>query len=218
MSNKMIIITGHLAAGKTTFSTKLSEALQIPCLQKDTIKSVIGKDITMKNRDESKLFSNVTFHLMMYVADLLMSCGYPYILEGNFTPHNEDDLRCLLDRHGYEALTFLFHGDISVLHQRFLARDLTSERDPANKSYGTLTQYCDFEDVLKILGTFSTGNKIVKIDCTDFTKINDKESIEIARKFLCGNYTLEREKLHEGITIDEIAERIRCRKENAENQ
>jgi hypothetical protein len=33
-----------------------------------------------------------------------------------------------------------------------------------------------------------------------------------------GNYTEEREKLLDGVTIDEIAERIRRRKENSKNQ
>jgi predicted kinase len=184
MKKKLIIVTGYLAAGKTTFSTKLSQSLQLPCLQKDTVKSVIGREIEMKSRTESSLFSRVTFDLMMHFADRLMACGYPFILEGNFNQGNGVVLQELIDHYGYETLTYFFQGDLGILHQRFLERDLSEERDPVNKIHGLLDRFEDFENVAIALDAFSVSGTIMRIDGTYFSPSKDESAIESARNYL----------------------------------
>ncbi|MCL2722018.1 MAG: hypothetical protein FWD47_11860 [Treponema sp.] len=43
MQNKIILVGGCCAAGKSIFSNKLSNLLNIPCFNKDVIKEVLGE-------------------------------------------------------------------------------------------------------------------------------------------------------------------------------
>jgi hypothetical protein len=75
-------------------------------------------------------------------------------------------------------------GDLKILHQRFLERDNKPERDKANRSEGTLNDYNKFSSVIKPLGEFNVGDKIIKIDTSYFEKINYEKYIEEAKIFL----------------------------------
>jgi len=82
----IIIVTGYLAAGKSTFARRLSEAVNIPCIIKDTFKIALCESISLISKEESSRFSAVTFNGMMYVTERLMEAGQSLIIEGNFTP------------------------------------------------------------------------------------------------------------------------------------
>ena len=86
MNRKIIVITGYLASGKSTFARLLSSELNIPCFIKDTFKSAICASIDVNNRGESSRFSAVTFDAMIYVAERLIETGVPAVIEGNFVP------------------------------------------------------------------------------------------------------------------------------------
>jgi len=86
MENKLIVIQGYLAAGKSTFARQLSTALKVPCFVKDTFKSALCESIELASREESSRFSAVTFDGLLYIAEQMLEAGQPLILEGNFTP------------------------------------------------------------------------------------------------------------------------------------
>ena len=86
MNKKIIIIEGYLASGKSTFALQLSKSINVPYLIKDTFKIALCKNISVANRNESSLFSTVTFDAMMYVTERLFETGNPVIIEGNFVP------------------------------------------------------------------------------------------------------------------------------------
>lgn len=126
MNKKIIIVEGYLASGKTTFAQQLSEQVKVPCLIKDTFKIAICKNVSVEDRQTSSAFSAVTFDAMMYVTERMFEAGYPIIIEGNFVPagvKKVDEagmIRQLIDKYGYESLTFQFKGDTRVLHTRFV--------------------------------------------------------------------------------------------------
>jgi predicted kinase len=86
MNKKIIIIEGYLASGKSTFAIRLSRAINVPYLVKDTFKSALCTNVPLNSREESSRFSVVTFNAMMYVTERLIETGYPVIIEGNFVP------------------------------------------------------------------------------------------------------------------------------------
>jgi len=49
MRNKIILVGGYCATGKSTFSLKLSEMINIPCFNKDIIKEVLGDGFGPEN-------------------------------------------------------------------------------------------------------------------------------------------------------------------------
>ena len=194
MNRKIIIIAGYLASGKSTFALRLSQEVMIPYLIKDTFKSAICTNIPITNREEGSRFSAATFDAIAYVTERFMETGFPLIIEGNFVmgghmKTNEGNvIKSLIEKYDYQSLTYIFWGDTRVMCDRFNSREKLPERGQANQVFGELT-YEVFEKWLPPLANFSVGGKIVKIDTTDFEKVDFDKHIETARLFLSSKNT-----------------------------
>ena len=190
MNPKIILAAGHLAAGKTAFSLRLSRELGVPCFNKDCLKSALSERLPVRNREESKRLSAATFDALAHIAQRLMEAGQPLILESNFVSGEYDwkaneaaVLRGLIERYRYRSLTFLLVGDPRALYERFIARDNTPERGEANRLMEPLF-YGDFARSVALLGDFDIGGERVTIDTTDFGRVDFDRHIETARAFL----------------------------------
>ena len=64
MNNKIIIVEGYLASGKSTFALKLSESLTIPYFIKDTFKIALCENISVNDEvlGGKNLFLNYEKH------------------------------------------------------------------------------------------------------------------------------------------------------------
>ena len=193
--NKVIVIAGYLAAGKSTFATKLSSAINVPYLIKDSFKTAICENVSILNREDSRRFSAITFDAMMYVTERLIETGNPVIIEGNFKPYGirkvgEESvtdgeagvIKSLINRYNCESLTYLFTGDTKILYKRFIEREKSPQRG-ANKLFEDIT-FDEFNDYCVSLGKFDVGGNIIKIDSTDFSKIDFNEYIDKACLFI----------------------------------
>jgi predicted kinase len=189
VNRKIIIVTGYLASGKSTFAHLLSKEINVPYLIKDTFKIALCENVPITNREESSRFSAVTFNAMMYVTERLMETGCPIIIEGNFVPtgiKKADEagvIKTLIGKYGFEPLTFKFSGDTRILHKRFMEREKTPERGQPNIMF-TEIPYNDFDRYCHNLGGFDVGGEIIKVDTTDFNNVDFGSFIETARVFL----------------------------------
>ena len=189
MNNKIIIVEGYLASGKSAFALKLSESLKIPYFIKDTFKIALCENISVNDRNESSRFSAVTFDGMMYAIERLFEVGYPVIIEGNFVPEGvkrideSKIIRGIINKYSYKSLVFKFSGDTKILHRRFIERERLPERGQVNKM-GFEPSYTEFDAWCHNLDKFDVGGKVIKIDTTDFSKVNFERYIEVARLFI----------------------------------
>jgi len=179
MNKKLIVIAGHLAAGKTTFALKLSKELNIPSFCKDLIKNALGTNIIIKNREDDKRLSAATFDAITFITERFMETHMPLIVEANFVNNNHASineaavLQALVEKYHYRTLTFLFTGKANILRDRFIKRG----------SSLSLTQE-EFERVSFLLGCFDIGGKTEKIDTTEIESVDFAHHIETARKFI----------------------------------
>lgn len=189
MNRKIIIVEGYLASGKSTFALRLSKAIHVPYLIKDTFKIALCESVSVTDRHESSRFSAVTFDAMMYVTERMFEAGYPIIIEGNFVPtgvkKTDESMRIkqLIDQYGYKALTFKFMGDTQALYQRFIEREKTPERGQVNKM-GSVPSYEDFDRWCHHLDGFHVGGEIVKVDTSDFQAVDFDRYFELAGQFM----------------------------------
>ena len=189
MNKKIIIVEGYLASGKSTFAQQLSKHINIPYLIKDTLKIALCESVTIANRDESSIFSAVTFDAMMYVTERMFETGCPIIIVGNFVPagvKKVDEagvIRQLIDKYEYSSLVFKFTGDTRVLYKRFVEREETLERGQVNK-IGADVSYDVFDGWCHNLDSFDVGGKIIRVDTTDFDSVDFEGYYEIARQFI----------------------------------
>ncbi|MDR2836220.1 MAG: AAA family ATPase [Bacteroidales bacterium] len=109
MKNKLIIITGYPASGKSTFAMKLSENLDVPFFNLDSIKTAIGKEIEINNWENSICFGKISFFVLMYILENLMKVNKPLIIENSFIKDHETVIKYLLEKYEYEALTYFLN-------------------------------------------------------------------------------------------------------------
>lgn len=158
---KILIITGDLATGKSTFGEILAKRYCCPALYKDKVKELLADSIGFKNREENKRLSIAAVELMIHCFTAVAESGGDIILEANF---KEDELRklsILRDDYGYKMLTLVLHADMEKIYERFVNRIENENRHPAHISgfdgYDSLKYYIElgrrqatFGDVLEI--------------------------------------------------------------------
>lgn len=120
--NNLILITGDLAAGKSTLARSLSEELKIPCLIKDNMKEIACDAIGYETREENRALSISAVNSMIYVFNQTALVGGDLILEANFRNDEISAIKEIADEHGYNVVLIVLMGDINLLYQRFLDR------------------------------------------------------------------------------------------------
>ena len=167
----------------------LSKALSIPYLVKDTFKTALCTSVPITNREEGSRFSAVTFDAMMYVTERLIETGYPVIIEGNFVPRGVKKvdeagvIKTLINKYACKTLTYKFCGDTHILHKRFLERDRLAERGQANRLF-TEPGFSDFSTWCNNLEEFDVGGEIIRVDTTDFKKVDFESLVKKALQFV----------------------------------
>ena len=124
----LIIITGDLAAGKSTLANSLSMELGIPCLIKDTLKEIACDAIGYETREENRELSIAAVNSMIYVFSQTAKVGGDLILEANFRANELEEIKEIADEYEYRVALIMMTGDIPLLYQRFLDRLPTRHR------------------------------------------------------------------------------------------
>ena len=183
MDNKIIIVGGYCATGKSVFARKLSGLLNIPCFIKDVIKEVLGDGFGPENDMVEKKGSAVTFLLMMHIAELFLQTGSVCILESNFKAREIEQLKVLLEKYKAECLTFIFKGDFDVLFDRYMRRDVSEKRHWVHNTTGETAE--NFKEGHLRVGIGETGiGQTITIDTTSFEKVNFEDLFALAKKFI----------------------------------
>ena len=179
--NKIILVTGMPAAGKSTFSLKLAQRLNIPCFNKDMIKETMGDGFGSESGEVFKKGSKTTFLLMMHIAERFLQVGQICILESNFLHHDSEQIKILLEKYNCECLTFMFGGNLDVLSERYFNRD--TERHWVHgkaEDKETIKNYTLKTNILEV----SFGGQVINVDATSFDKIDYEGLFMAAKKFI----------------------------------
>ena len=180
---KLLLITGDLATGKSTFSNILSKRYDTVAFTKDTIKEVLGDTIGFANREENLKLSKATMELMIFVFSEFTKLDKNLILEANFHKADLEKLHEIAIAHNYEVMVLVLRGDINILHKRYLNRIYHENRHPVH-----LSTTCDiFDDFRKYVETARkeeiTGNTF-EIDANDFSYQKDETLLSQIDRFM----------------------------------
>ena len=144
--NKLIIISGDLAAGKSTLAIALSKELSIPCLIKDDMKEIACDYIGFSNREENRKISAASVAEMIYCFNQMALVDNDIILEANFRQEEIDQILSIAEENGYTVYPFELEGNIDLLYDRFLKR--LPDRHPAHKTQHLEESKEKFMDVI----------------------------------------------------------------------
>ena len=149
--NKVILIGGELATGKTTLAKSLSKKTGIPFFYKDVIKEILADQIGFANRDENKNLSKTQFEIFFNISEQFIDAKKDLILESNFKQEEVDRLNELFTNAGYKIISIVLDGDDDILYKRYLNRFANENRHPAHANFGNKDEFNDYnKNLLKV--------------------------------------------------------------------
>jgi len=144
---RLIIITGDLAAGKSTLASALSDELRIPFITKDRLKEIACDIFGFHNRQGNRLLSEVAVDSMIYFFAQSAQTGQDLIIEANFRSTELAKIKAIAEQNAYQVVLILLAGDIKLLYQRFLdrlpLRHIAHRVDNIEHSFETFAQYIE---------------------------------------------------------------------------
>lgn len=180
-----ILVTGIPAAGKSTMAKYLAEHLSVPMISKDRIKELLFETVGFQSREEKVKLGIASMNIMYDMAEQLMKCNLPFILENNFENVSKDGLDNILKKYSYTAVTITLTGDYEKIYQRYVARNESADRHRGhvvNDSYpekvsGRKIAPVSFESFLsgiqnRGMDSFVSNGPHIVVDTTDFGKVD----------------------------------------------
>lgn len=180
-----ILVTGIPASGKSTMAKFLAENLSIPVISKDKIKELLFDDVGFKSREEKVKLGIASMNIMYCMAEQLMKCNQPFVLENNFENVSKEGLDEILGKYSYKAITLTLTGNYKKIYERFVERNMSTDRHRGhvvNDCYPEIDvnrkldpiPYENFEAGIKNRGmdSFKSNGPQIVVDTTDFQNVN----------------------------------------------
>lgn len=180
---KLLLITGDIATGKSTFANILSQRYNTNVFFKDSIKEVLGDTIGFSNREENKKLSNASMELMFFMFSEFAKLGKGLILESNFHRAELERLHKIAQGNGYNVLTIALFGDAEILHARYLNRMKNENRHPVHLST-TIDKFDDFKRCSDYLTSIEIPGDVIRINATDFSYQSSEEILSEIDAFM----------------------------------
>ena len=180
---KLLLIMGDIAAGKSTFANILAKRYDTNVFFKDSIKEVLGDTIGFSNRDENLKLSKATMELMFFIFSEFGKLNKNLILESNFHTAELERLHKMAYEHNYDVLTLVLHGDVEILHKRYLNRMQNENRHPVHLST-TIDVFEDFKNCTEYLRSAKIPGNMININVDDFSYQTDKEILARIDEFM----------------------------------
>lgn len=172
MKNKIIIITGLSASGKTTIGKELAKRMSIPFISKDAVKELMFDGLGWKDREWSKKLGLASYDLLYYFAEALLRAKVSFMIESNFkSEFDTPKFMALKEKYDFDVVQILCKADGEVLFDRFKKRSESGQRHPGHVD---TTSFDEFKNTL-LTGRcepLALQGKIIEIDTTDFDKVD----------------------------------------------
>jgi predicted kinase len=181
MKNKIILVGGYCAAGKSTFARRLSQEVNIPCFEQDTLDETICDGFGRESGVYKMGSENVAFDLMLHIVERFLRTEKSCILESAFGLEGISKIKKLLDKYNCECLLFVLKGNPDVMLERYIERDKSGERhwihNPAQKGWFINEMPKDKLEEAEI------EQKII-VDTTSFEKVDYEALYDAAKRFI----------------------------------
>ena len=183
--NKLIIITGNLASGKSTLAKALGDYLNCVVINKDELKEIECDVFDYRNREENRLLSIAAIKNMIHFFSRLALTNQDAILEANFRTDEICEIADIAKENNYEVILLELIGDYELLYERFLDRMKT--RHKAHMSIGLQN---DFDKFIEYNEELLNQDLVFKPHIIDMTDMNATKVFEETLKILKENKML----------------------------
>jgi len=178
---QVLLISGHLAALKSTLAKRLASDLNVVCLNKDDMKEVLGDTIGFSNREENIKLSKATFGMMVKLMFDILRVQDLIILESNFKSDEIKYLNEIVYSHDIRQSSVFFTGEVGVLYERYV------RRQPDRHHVHTSTGLISFENFKMSMTPYDStlyGNRSFMFDTTVMNDIKYQELLKKVKELL----------------------------------
>lgn len=182
---KLLIITGDLACGKSTFAEHLSVKYGVPLFCKDNVKEILGDTVGFSDRAENRRLSVASVQIMEHIFARLAERGQDMIAEANFRSEELEAFHKIAENSGFDMLTLRFTGDEAILFRRFRDRIEHGDRHPVHQSAG-LKDLETFSAYLHTIRAEILPGRVVDVCADDFSFYSDPVLTETIERFMEG--------------------------------
>jgi predicted kinase len=160
----LIIVTGLPCTGKTTLARSLAAHLDLPLLDKDTVKEGLFDLFGSRSLSQSRALSALTYQVMLRLLEEFLDAGDSLVVEGNFTrPEHSLMFVDLKKAHPFEPRQVLCFARGEVLVERFKQRS----RHPGHQD-ALLYEELAAELSVGRSQPLQIGGRLLEVDTSDF--------------------------------------------------
>ncbi|MDD2646857.1 MAG: AAA family ATPase [Patescibacteria group bacterium] len=182
--SKVIIISGPPCTGKTTLAKKVASVFGLPIVSCDSIREILFDIFNCSNLVMFRKDREAGFAIMFNILKLLFTCNQNLIIDSTFWRREvRKELKKLQKQYKFKSLQINLKSSGIVLWDRYQERVASGHR---HKGY--LDHLRQRELRAKIIKGFSIPPKLkgktIKVDTTDFTKVDYRGLIKKIKIFL----------------------------------
>ena len=181
--NKLILVNGDIATGKSHYALILSERFNLPLYTKDEFKERFADESPCSTYEESHLLSLRAMDALIDEFIKNASQNADLILEANFHEEHLRRIEAIAEEHHYQILNLNLVGTPEILYQRYVNRRDNEFRHPVH----AINKLNDFESFKKYCldrkQEYMCG-KVITINTDDFSYQNNEELLNAIKQFL----------------------------------
>lgn len=180
----LILVLGMPGSGKTTLAKKLATELSLPLISKDDVKVMLFDVYGWKDREWSKLAGQASYAIMDYFIMEQLRTGHSLIVETPFNPEFANaKFRKWQEEYHVQYVQIYSYADAEVIRKRFKDRATNDNRHVSSVEGEQGLQ--DLEShIQRGVEPLDIGGEIIKIDSTDFSKVDEAGIIQRLREAL----------------------------------
>ena len=181
--NKLILVNGDIATGKSHFALILSERFQLPLFTKDEFKEHLADESPVSTYEESHRLSLEAMDMLIDVFNDFASQNVNLILEANFHEDYLSKIGEIAKEYNYQILNLNLVGNPEILYQRYVNRRDKGDRHPVHainklNDYHSFKEYCENRKKEKMIG------QVIEINTDDFSYQSNEELLNKIKEFL----------------------------------
>jgi len=175
LSTKIIIITGLAATGKSWLANIITEFTSLPLITKDDLKIELFSSLGTKDRAWDRSLGITALNLQRLILEKMLEKRVSIIVESNYLDQYDGDrFRSLAKSFDVEFLQIVLGTNGETLIERYTKRALRGEKHPFFNEQNNIEEFRErlrpgFVDPMDLPG------KVIKVDTTDFAKVNIQE-------------------------------------------
>lgn len=173
---KLILVGGSLATGKTTVSTRLSEATGFKCVSMDGIKEALFDVCGYKDRAWSKRIGRLAFEVFKDAIAMHLEADESVIADATFTwPEDAEWLHAFAEAHGAELIQIWLTADPRIARERFMNRAEGDRHCGHCDAVDAVMQEFDERYFNRTFIPLPLQGRTLVVDTTDIDSVNHDE-------------------------------------------